>query len=221
MNYFTIDQSLSSYPFVFLFWLHAELMMNAAKKIPVTFSSTDINRLSIKNGRIKHVFGVDLFQVEKDEETGQIFLHVKEEATLPEAISMAFVADDETTQDILVSFKEGISKPIIFELPKQKHSLRQKAKQFLYDVLTHNTSTYIRQDYGESEEFEWGQAQFNYKILSREFSAEVFNVTGKKKHCIYNLRHSLFLKPNVCAVYLFEKELTNTHPVMLVVLKKR
>ena len=56
---------------MFLFWVQAALMMNTHQKIPVVFSSTDINRLSIKNGRIKNVFGADLFQVEKDEETGQ------------------------------------------------------------------------------------------------------------------------------------------------------
>lgn len=85
------------------FCLHAALMMNTMKKIPVVFSSTDINRLSIKNGRIKNIFGADLFQVEKDEETGQIFLNVKDDATLPDSISMAFVTDDGVTQDFLVS----------------------------------------------------------------------------------------------------------------------
>ncbi|MEK7655054.1 MAG: type-F conjugative transfer system secretin TraK [Pseudomonadota bacterium] len=66
-----------------LFLLNAALMMNVNQKIPVVFSSTDINRLSIKNGRIKNVFGADLFLVEKDEETGQIFLQVKEDQHFP------------------------------------------------------------------------------------------------------------------------------------------
>ena len=143
--------------------------MNPLKKIPVSFSSTDINRLSLKNGRIKNVFGADVFQVEKDEETGQIFLHVKEEVALPDSMSMAFVTDDGVTQDFLVSFHEGTSAPVIFEIGKPKSSLRLSAKQFLYDVLSNKTNQYVRQDSGSSENFEWGQAKFKHKFLSPHF----------------------------------------------------
>jgi hypothetical protein len=204
-----------------LFWLHAALMMNSAQKIPVVFSSTDINRLSIKNGRIKNVFGADLFQVEKDEETGQVFLNVKDDAVLPDAISMAFVTDDGVTQDFLVSFQEGISTPIIFAVAKKKPSMRRLAKQFLYDVLTNKTNQYVRQDTGVSEEFAWGRAIFKHKFLSPHFVAEVFEVTGKNKCCTYNLRHTLFIKPRVCGVYLSAKVMTGKRPVTLILLKRR
>ena len=207
--------------FVLFFWLSATIVMNPTKKIPVVFSSTDINRLSIKNGRIKNVFGADVFQVEKDEETGQIFLHAKEDVTLPDSMSMAFVTDDGVTQDFLVSFHEGTSVPVIFEEGKPKLSLRRSAKQFLYDILSNKTNQYVRQDSGSSEEFEWGRAQFKYKFLSSHFIAEVFEVTGKKKCCTYKLRHPLFLKPGSCAIYLSDKILKKNHPVILVVLRKR
>lgn len=206
---------------MFLLGLHAALMMNGAQKIPVVFSSTDINRLSIKNGRIKNVFGADLFQVEKDEETGQIFLHVKDDVVLPDAISMAFVTDDGVTQDFLVSFADEISTPVIFEIAKKKPSVRFAAKQFLYDVLTNKTHKYTRQDTGLSEEFSWGHATFKHRFLSRHFIAEVFEVTGKRKHCTYNLKHVLFLKPKVCGVYLSDKVLTGRRPALLVLLKRR
>lgn len=206
---------------MFLFGLHAALMMNPNRKIPVIFSSTDINRLSLKNGRIKNVFGADLFQVEKDEETGQIFLNVKEDATLPDEISMAFVTDNGITQDLLVSFKDEISTPIIFTVAKKKPSVHLAAKKFLYDVLTGKTYKYVRQDTGVSEEFAWGTAKFQHRFLSKNFIAEVFEVAGKKKCCTYNLNHSLFLKPKVCGVYLSAKILKGNHPVTLVLLKKR
>ena len=131
-------------------FLQATVLMNAAQKIPIVLSSTDMNRLSIKNGRIKHVFGADLFQIEKDEETGQIFLSVKESAILPDAMSMAFVTDNGATQDLHVSFEDGIAKPVIFKAPEQKPSARQTAKQFFHDVLTNNTATYVRQDSGQN-----------------------------------------------------------------------
>ncbi len=189
-------------PDMFLLGLHAALMMNSTQKIPVVFSSTDINRLSIKNGRIKNVFGADFFQVEKDEETGQIFLNVKEDITLPDEISMAFVTDNGITQDLLVSFKDEISTPVVFAVSKKKPSVHLAAKKFLHDVLTDKTSKYVRQDNGTSEAFEWGSATFKHRFLSRDFTAEIFEVTGKKKCCTYNLKHRLFLKPQVCGVYL-------------------
>lgn len=180
-----------------------------------------INRLSLKNGRIKNVFGADLFQVEKDEETGQIFLNVKEDVILPDEISMAFVTDNGITQDVLVSFQEGISIPIIFAITKKKPSVHLAAKKFLYDVLTGKTSKYVRQDTGDSEEFAWGTAKFKYRFLSKNFIAEMFEITGKKKCCTYNLNHSLFLKPGVCGVYLSAKILKGNHLVTLVLLKRR
>jgi|GEM_PF-5240174 len=202
-------------------FIYAALTMNTTKKIPVIFSSTDINRLSLKNGRIKNVFGADVFQIEKDEENGQIFLHVKEDVTLPDSMSMAFVTDDGITQDFLVSFHEGISEPVIFEIPKQKASLRRHAKQFLYDVMSNKTDQYVRRDVGNSEEFEWGTAKFKHRFLSEYFVAEVFAIVGKKRCCTYNLKHALFLKPGVLAVYLSSSILERDHPVTSVVLKKR
>lgn len=207
--------------FMLLFLLNAALMMSSTKKIPVVFSSTDINRLSIKNGRIKNVFGADLFQVEKDEETGQIFLQVKEDISLPDAISMAFVTDAGITQDILVSFNDAISTPVIFAVAKKKPSICLAAKQFLYEILTRKTNRYVRQDTGDSDVFSWGYAKFKHRFLSENFVAEVFEVTGQRKCCTYNLRHGLFLKPKVCGVYLSEKVLTGKRAVTLVLLKRR
>ena len=206
---------------MFCFFIYGALTMTTANKIPITLSSTDVNRLSLKNGRIKHIFGVDLFEIEKDEDNGQIFLHVKENATLPDSISMAFVTDNGVTQDLLVSFQDGISTPIVFTAPKSKESKRRMAKQFFYDVLSGKTDPYIRQDEGGSQEFEWGRMQFKTRFLSQNFIVEIFDVYGKKPCCIYYLRHNLFIQPRVCGVYLSSKVLKGKKPIRLLLLKQR
>lgn len=148
-------------------------------------------------------------------------MNVKEDATLPDEISMAFVTDNGITQDVLLSFQEGISTPIVFAIAKKKSSVHLAAKKFLHDVLTCKTSKYVRQDTGNSEEFTWGTAEFKHRFLSKNFIAEVFEIAGKKKCCTYHLQHSLFLKPGVCGIYLSAKILKGNHPVTLVLLRKR
>lgn len=207
-----------------MWWLslvHAVLRIQPTVKVPVVFSSTDMNRLSIRNGRIKQIFGADLFQIEKDEEAGQIFLHVKDDVVLPESMSMSFVTDDNVTQDLLVTFEEGTSTSVIFEFPKPPVSLLDEAKKFFYAVITEDIDRYVRQVEGQSLSWDWGDAYFKHRVMGPYFTADVYDLKGKKPSCYYHLKHSMFLGPGVKGVYISNYTLHGKNPAVLIILRQR
>ena len=197
------------------------LILNPNRKAPITLSSTDMNRLAVKESRIASVYGGDMFLVEKDEQLGQMFLCLKPGIEPPEYLSMAFITEDGITQDLLVTFKSGVSKPVIFDSPKTPASRRQSAYRFFYSVLKGDEDQYVTQTRGESRVLPFATMLFQKRVLSKEFAVDFYEITGKNKRCIYNLSHHLFLSPGVLGVWLSDTKLSHPKNVIVGLLKSR
>lgn len=202
-------------------WLSATINLDTTQKIPITLSSTDLNRMALNNGRIAAVYGADIFTVELDEKQGQVFLHVKPDLELPDQVSIALTTEDGLTQDLSVRFTKEAARPVIFNRPAQKASVRDAAHLFFHDVLSGKTDHTVMQENGTSKDYGWAKLTFCKRIVSKAFTVEFYMLRGKKKHCIYNLNHTYFLRAGVCGLWLSDKQLIGLKPVMLAQLRCR
>lgn len=207
-------------------------------KIPITLAANDLNRLSLKEGRISAVYGADLFQVELDAKHGQVFLHLKKDIELPGQVSLAITTEEGLTQDLEVFFTEDPAKPIVFELPPDKPSHQKEAKQFFYDVLAGKTEGCITQEEAtgmkRTIDLGWGTMTLKHRILSPSspFVVDYYDVAGKKQCCLYHIRHNLFAEPgtisketlrdgSICGVWLSERVVRGKKPVKVAILRLR
>ncbi len=200
----------------------ARIPLDPKNKIPITLAANDLNRLSLKDGRISAVYGADIFNVELDGKRGQVFLHLKPNIELPGQVSLAITTEEGFTQDLEVFFTEDPAKPIVFELPPQPTSLRKEARQFFYDVLAGKTEDCVIQEGAQRAQVQrtqgrktktiqgedmsnlnktidlgWGTMTLKHRILSPHspFVVDYYDVVGNKPYCTYNIRHNLFAKP--------------------------
>ena len=213
--------------------------LDAQTKIPITLAANDLNRLSLKDGRISAVYGADIFNVELDGKRGQVFLHLKPNIELPGQVSLAITTEEGITQDLEVFFTEDPAKPIVFELPPQPTSLRKEASQFFYDVLAGKTEDCITQEPGVNDmnktiDLGWGTMILKHRVLSpnSKFVVDYYDVVGNKPYCTYNIRHNLFAKPgtisketmgdeSVCGVFVSERIIRGKKPVIVAILRLR
>ena len=215
------------------------ILLNPQAKIAITLAENDLNRLSLKDGRIAAIYGADIFNVELDGKRGQVFLHLKSGIELPDQVSLAITTEEGITQDLEVFFSQDPAKPIVFELPPQPTSLRKEACQFFYDVLADKTEDCIIQEPGvnamnKTIDLGWGTMTLKHRILSpnSHFVVDYYDVVGNKPHCIYNIHHNLFAKPgtisketlgdeSVCGVFVAERIVRGKKPVIVAVLRVR
>lgn len=222
-------------------WVSActRISLDPQTKISITLAANDLNRLSLKDGRISAVYGADIFNVELDGKRGQVFLHLKSGIELPGQVSLAITTEEGLTQDLEVFFTEDPAKPIVFELPPQPTSLRKEAGQFFYDVLAGKTEDCITQEGGtfamnKTIDLGWGTMTLKHRILSphSHFVIDYYDVAGHKPYCTYNIRHNLFTKPgtisketlqddSVCGVWLSERIVRGKKPVIVAILRLR
>lgn len=213
--------------------------LDPQNKIPITLAANDLNRLSLKEGRISAVYGADLFQVELDAKHGQVFLHLKSGIELPGQVSLAITTEEGVTQDLEVFFTEDPAKPIVFENPPEPPSRQKEARQFFYDVLAGKTEDCVIQegeinDMRKTIDLGWGTMTLKHRILSPHspFVVDYYDVAGKKQCCLYNIRHNLFTKPgtisketlgddSVCGVWLSERVVRGKKPVTVAILRMR
>lgn len=212
-------------PTLLLSLMGSPLILDSTVKLPLILSSTDLNRLALKEGRLTALYGADLFKVEHDEKLGQIFLQVKQDVDVPDQISVALTTEDGFTQDLLVSFtEEAATGPIVFELPPAKQSNRALAQQFFYTILSGKTAGYITQEEGISHDLGWGKMTFQKRIVSKEFTVEFYHLLGNKPYCHYKLNHQLFtpLDPTrpVLGVWLSSRVLYGKKPVVIALLRR-
>lgn len=201
------------------FWLSAStaLTLDPTTKLSITLAANDLNRLSLKDGRISAVYGADIFHVELDTKHGQVFLHLKSGIELPGQVSLAITTEEGLTQDLEVFFTEEPAKPIIFEMLPEKRSQRKEAQLFFYDVLAGKTEDCIIQESpmdsgiqgtmddqkgGSSTMHKtinlgWGTMTLKHRILSPHspFVVDYYDLVGSKPYCHYKIRHNLFTKP--------------------------
>jgi hypothetical protein len=98
-------------------WGLVKADINSTQKLKATFSLQDTNRITVENGRIAQVFGVDdLFAIQFDEENGQCF--VKAKSNPGHAVTITVITEDNETQDIEATFTEKSSETVILHSPK-------------------------------------------------------------------------------------------------------
>ncbi len=216
--------------------------LDPTTKIPITLAANDLNRLSLKEGRISAVYGADIFHVELDAKHGQVFLHLKKDVELPGQVSLAITTEEGLTQDLEIFFTEDPAKPIVFEVPPERHSLRKDAQQFFYDVLAGKTENCIIQE-GHHEEnsgmnktinLGWGTMTLTHRILSPHFPfvVDYYDLVGHKPYCQYKLRHNLFTSldthtktaldhTSICGVWLSDRIVRGKRPVTVAILRQR
>lgn len=207
-------------------------------KIPITLAANDLNRLSLKDGRLSAVYGADIFNVELDAKHGQVFLHLKTGIELPGQVSLAITTEEGLTQDLEVFFTEDPAKPIVFEKPPESVSRKKEGEQFFYDVLAGKTEGFIMQegvrDMNRTIDLGWGTMTLRHRILSpySPFVVDYYDVAGKKQCCLYKIRHSLFSEPgtisketlqdgSICGVWLSERLIRGKKPVTVAILRLR
>ena len=213
--------------------------LNPQTKIPITLAANDLNRLSLKEGRLSAVYGADIFNVELDGKRGQVFLHLKSGIELPGQVSLAVTTEEGLTQDLEVFFTEDPAKPIVFELPPQPTSLRKEAQQFFYNVVAGKTEDCVIQEElhdmkTRSIDLGWGTMTLKQRILSphSSFVVDYYDLVGNKPHCHYNIRHSLFTKPgpisketlqddSICGIWLSARIVRGKKPVTVAILRMR
>lgn len=215
------------------------LTLNPSTKLPITLAANDLNRLSLKDGRISAVYGADIFHVELDTKRGQVFLHLKSGIELPGQVSLAITTEDGLTQDLEVFFTEDSAKPILFEMPPQKNSQRKEAQQFFYDVLAGKTEDCIIQEEvggmkNKTIDLGWGTMTLKHRILSPHspFVVDYYDLVGNRPYCHYKIRHNLFTKPgtiskeelgdeSICGIWLSGKVVRGKNPVTVAILRRR
>lgn len=207
-------------------------------KIAITLAANDLNRLSLKEGRIAAVYGADLFHVELDAQQGQVFLQLKHDVTLPGQVSLALVTEDGLTQDLAVFFTEEPAQPIVFEKPPAPTSLYRAAQDFFYTILAGKHAGFIVQEevFGMKRTIDlgWGTMTLKQRILSPNapFVVDYYTVVGNKPHCHYKLRPNLFVQPgtisretlhddSVCGVWLSGRIVRGKNPVTVALLRRR
>lgn len=203
------------------------MRLNPDTKLPITLAAHDLNRLTLKDGRIAAVYGADLFHVELDTKHGQVFLHLKQDVNLPGQVSLAITTEDGLTQDLEVFFTEDPATPIIFHKPKEQVSRRQEALQFFHEVLSGKTDGTILQEGTPviPTNLGWGTMTLKHRILSPNlpFVVEYYDIAGHKPYCQYNIRHDLFTKnnPAVHGVWLSARTVQGKKPITVALLKTR
>lgn len=91
------------------------------QKLKVTLSAKDTNRITIDNGRIAQVFGVEeLMAIQFDEENGQCF--VKAKTTPGHPVTLTLITEEGETQDVEVTFADVPSEVV------RLHSLKKGLK---------------------------------------------------------------------------------------------
>ncbi len=97
------------------------------QKLKVTLSAKDTNRITIDNGRIAQVFGVEeLMAIQFDEENGQCFVKAKTNPGHP--VTLTLITEEGETQDLEVTFADVPSELV------RLHSLKKELKP-LSEVL--------------------------------------------------------------------------------------
>jgi type-F conjugative transfer system secretin TraK len=110
------------------------------QKLKVTLSAKDTNRITIDNGRIAQVFGVEeLMAIQFDEENGQCFVKAKTNPGHP--VTLTLITEEGETQDLEVTFADVPSELV------RLHSLKKDLKP-LSEVLGDDDGS----DHGEGLE---------------------------------------------------------------------
>lgn len=205
-----------------ILFLLTAITLNPCKRIPIKLSSTDMNRIAVKNGRITAIYGAAVFMTEIDHNLGQLFLHVKQDIVLPDRLAMAITTEDGMTQDLSVTFEEGIIRPVIFELSEQQISLRQKAQEFFQQVLSGKEDQFVTQTKGgTSQEFDFGKLVFKRRVMTNGFCVDFYNLISKHKRYTYNITHQYFKTPVVIGVWLSAERLEPGKTIEVALLKRR
>ena len=86
--------------------------IDSKKKLKVSLSAKDNNRISIENGKIDKVYGAGSnLYLESDESTGQLFLKPRE--TLQDPVTITVITDKLETQDIEITFSDITSESLV------------------------------------------------------------------------------------------------------------
>lgn len=183
------------------------------QRTTVTISQTEQNRIAVLNDRIQQVFGADgTFNVESDEEGGQIFLiaaksrfSISDKPLKP--MTMTIITEAGLTQDIKLIPQDIEAQSILFkptfwqgeDAREKSDHLRQVVVLFKAMVKNEELSGYIKVslEHKSSQPSQQASSRFtNYNTLKVR---EIAHYIGKKyEGKIYTLHHQgtqdLFLK---------------------------
>ncbi|MCK4934347.1 MAG: type-F conjugative transfer system secretin TraK [Simkaniaceae bacterium] len=132
------------FPFIAL-QASSEYTLNESNPIPITFSHTSHNRISIENGSIEKLFGDDtLFSIKLDHVTGQAFVSLlKEISETPSTITV--VTSSGYVQDIHILSDQIPSEHIFLKEPQTQHddpmaaiNFHANTIQLLNDIIEGN-----------------------------------------------------------------------------------
>lgn len=96
------------------------------RKLKVTLSAKDTNRITIDNSRIAQVFGIEeLMAIQFDEENGQCFVKAKTNPGHP--VTLTLITEEGETQDLEITFADQSSEVVrMFKKGQFNSWLREK-----------------------------------------------------------------------------------------------
>jgi hypothetical protein len=135
-------------------------IINEKEKIKIEFSSSDTNRIAVKDGMLSGIYGAgDKLSYEIDEITGQIFFKSKIELHHP--ITLSLITTDNEVQEIEASFVQKQGETLILIPSKQKkdtesigvkdsNNAESKLTVLMKDILVQNFQSMMLLDKKES-----------------------------------------------------------------------
>lgn len=124
------------------------------QKTELKISQTELNRIAVSGDRIQQVFGAEgLFDVQTDDEGGQIFLKLNSEIHIPnsKSITVTLITEDGLTQDLKLTPQPIDSQSILFKPyvkgPADESQLAEEAKEIQghpKSVHTHSLLTLMK-----------------------------------------------------------------------------
>lgn len=115
------------------------------QRIPVKISNKSLNRITLLGDRIKDVYGVpEQVAVDKDVQTGQLFLKVPE--GFHENLDITVITETELAQDLKLEPVEKDPTTLVIQMPGSEHSSKHSALKKNYHKASYRSSGHVFQE---------------------------------------------------------------------------